>query len=120
MSRYDNTLLLHLRSTPALTPAPAQVVASILGAVVWAIENPDRGIVSPDEIDFRRVLEIATPYLGTIVGTYTDWTPLHERGVLFDEVRQLQMAVLVARVFAAPDVCLALVLVLIVVVDDHE
>jgi homospermidine synthase len=62
-----------------------QVVASLLGAIVWAIENPRSGIVCPDDLDFRRVLEIATPYLGRVVGEYTDWTPLHQRGTLFPE-----------------------------------
>jgi homospermidine synthase len=62
-----------------------QVVAGVLGAVVWALENPDRGVVEPDEMDFRRVLDIADPYLGDIVGAYSDWTPLHERGWLFEE-----------------------------------
>ena len=31
------------------------------------------GIVDPDELDFRRILELADPYLGEIVGEYTDW-----------------------------------------------
>ena len=25
------------------------------------------------------------PYLGTVIGEYTDWTPLHQRGELFPE-----------------------------------
>ena len=40
----------------------------MLAGVVWAIENPRRGIVEPDEIDFARILEICRPYLGEIVG----------------------------------------------------
>ena len=36
-------------------------------------------------MDFRRNLEICTPYLGTLTGAYTDWTPLHERERLFPE-----------------------------------
>ncbi|EQD27168.1 Homospermidine synthase [mine drainage metagenome] len=57
----------------------------MLSGVVWAIENPNRGIVEPDEMDFRRNLEICRPYLGPVVGRYSDWTPLHERGRLFSE-----------------------------------
>jgi len=53
--------------------------------MIWAIENPDRGIVEPDEMDFERTLEICSPYLGKIVGKYTDWTPLERRGELFPE-----------------------------------
>ena len=36
-------------------------------------------------MDFERPLEICMPYLGTVVGEYTDWTPLHQRGELFAE-----------------------------------
>jgi homospermidine synthase len=36
-------------------------------------------------MDFRRNLEICMPYLGPVVGEYTDWTPLHERERLFAE-----------------------------------
>jgi len=62
-----------------------QVVVGVLGGMVWALENPDRGMVEPDEMDYRRVLDIADPYLGDIVGAYSDWTPLTDRGWLFDE-----------------------------------
>jgi len=41
--------------------------------------------MEPDELDYRRVLDIADPYLGDIVGKYTDWTPLEQRGWLFKE-----------------------------------
>jgi len=62
-----------------------QVTVSALSGFVWAIENPAMGIVEPDEIDFRRNLEICMPYLGPVVGRYTDWTPLFDRGRLFPE-----------------------------------
>jgi homospermidine synthase len=62
-----------------------QVTAACLAGMVWAIENPNCGVVEPDEMDFRRCLEICMPYLGTVVGQYTDWTPLHERDRLFPE-----------------------------------
>jgi homospermidine synthase len=62
-----------------------QVCVSVLSGMVWALENPNRGIVEPDEMDFQRNLEICKPYLGSVVGKYTDWTPLFERGRLFPE-----------------------------------
>jgi homospermidine synthase len=62
-----------------------QVTAAVLAGMVWAIENPDRGLVEPDEMDFRRILDIAGEYLGPVVGRYTEWHPLTERGVLFEE-----------------------------------
>ncbi|MFC4348475.1 homospermidine synthase [Kordiimonas lipolytica] len=56
-----------------------QVTATVLAGMVWAIENPKRGLVEADEIDFKRILDIAGPYLGPVVGEYTDWTPLDGR-----------------------------------------
>jgi homospermidine synthase len=41
--------------------------------------------MEPEDIDFRRVLEICRPYLGSLGGEYSDWTPLHERERLFPE-----------------------------------
>ena len=62
-----------------------QVCAAVVSGVIWAMENPNLGIVEPDEMDFRRNLEICLPYLGPVVGEYTDWTPLHQRERLFPE-----------------------------------
>lgn len=62
-----------------------QVTVGVLAGVVWTMENPDRGIIEPDEIDFRRCLDICMPYLGPVVGAYSDWTPLRDRGRLFAE-----------------------------------
>lgn len=70
---------------PHNTATSLQVTAAVLGGMVWAMENPACGIVEPEDLDFQRVLEIAAPYLGPVVGAYTDWTPLVGRGQLFPE-----------------------------------
>jgi len=62
-----------------------QVTAAVLGGLVWAIENPRVGIVEADQLDHARVLAVAEPYLGDMVGAYSDWTPLQDRGRLFPE-----------------------------------
>ena len=62
-----------------------QVSAGVLGAVVWAMENPQAGIIDPEEMDFQRVLEIANPYLGKVFGQYSDWNPLQGRNHPFPE-----------------------------------
>ena len=62
-----------------------QVTAAVLGGLVWAIENPRAGVVEADDLDHTRVLEVARPYLGDVLGQYTDWTPLQDRGRLFSE-----------------------------------
>ncbi len=62
-----------------------QVTAPLMAGIVWALRNPRRGVVEPEEIDHAFVLEIARPYLGTLGGVYSDWTPLAGRGRLFPE-----------------------------------
>ena len=80
---------LSIEATRALAPhnnaTSLQVTATVLGGLVWAIEHPDRGVVEPDAIDHARILEIARPYLGELVGVFSDWTPLADRGGLFSE-----------------------------------
>jgi homospermidine synthase len=62
-----------------------QVTSAVLAGLIWAIENPNAGIVETDEMDFRRCLEIQRPYLGPLIGVYTDWNPLKARGKLFKD-----------------------------------
>jgi len=73
------------RVAPHNNATSLQVTAAVLAGVIWAIEHPDRGIVEPDEMDFARILEIAGPYLGDVVGVWGAWTPLAERERLFPE-----------------------------------
>jgi homospermidine synthase len=62
-----------------------QVTSAVLAGMVWALENPEAGIVEADEMDYRRCLEVQLPYLGPVKGHYTDWTPLTDRPGLFPE-----------------------------------
>jgi homospermidine synthase len=73
------------RVAPHNNATSLQVTAAVLAGVVWALEHPRAGIVEPEEMDFGRVLDIARPYLGDIVGIYGDWTPLQNRERLFPE-----------------------------------
>ncbi|MEZ5513117.1 MAG: saccharopine dehydrogenase NADP-binding domain-containing protein [Steroidobacteraceae bacterium] len=62
-----------------------QVTVACLAGMVSAMENPTRGLLEPEDLDFERNLEICKPYLGPVVGKYSDWTPLHDRERLFPE-----------------------------------
>ena len=62
-----------------------QVSSAVLAGMVWALENPNAGIVEADEMDYKRCLEVQTPYLGPVNGFYTDWTPLSNRPGFFPE-----------------------------------
>lgn len=73
------------RLAPYQNATGLQVTSAVLAGIVWMLENPERGIVEADEMDFRRCLEVQRPYLGPVVGHYTDWHPLQDRGDLFPE-----------------------------------
>ena len=62
-----------------------QVSSAVMAGMVWALENPQAGIVEADDMDFARCLELQRPYLGPVIGVYTDWTPLTNRPGLFPE-----------------------------------
>jgi homospermidine synthase len=62
-----------------------QVTAPVMAGVVWAIRNPRAGIVEPDDLPFEEILRLCRPYLGNVVGVYSDWSPLAGRGELFEE-----------------------------------
>jgi homospermidine synthase len=74
------------RLAPYQNATGLQVSSAVLAGIVWMLENPQRGIIEADEMDFRRCLEVQTPYLGPVVGRYTDWNPLVGRPGLFPEV----------------------------------
>ena len=80
---------LSVEETRAIAPyqnaTGLQVTSAVLAGMVWALENPKAGIVEADEMDYRRCLEVQTPYLGPVVGVYTDWTPLKGRPGFFPE-----------------------------------
>jgi homospermidine synthase len=62
-----------------------QVTVAVLAGLVWAMENPNRGLVEADELDHARIMEVSLPYLGEMAGEYSDWTPLQDRETLFPE-----------------------------------
>ena len=73
------------RVAPYQNATGLQVTSAVLAGMVWALENPSEGIVEADEMDFRRCLEVQMPYLGPVIGAYTDWTPITDRPGLFPE-----------------------------------
>ncbi len=73
------------RLCPYNNATSLQVNAPAMASVVWAMRNPDAGILEPDELPFREILDMCLPYLGEVAGAYTDWTPLEGRGRLYPE-----------------------------------
>lgn len=62
-----------------------QVAAGILAGMVWVVRHPQVGVVEPDDLELTEIMTIATPYLGTMVGVHSDWTPLQGRTRLFPQ-----------------------------------
>lgn len=68
---------------PGENATSLQVVASMLGAMIWAIENPNEGYVEPEAIPFEFVLHYADPYLGKVPYVETTWHPFKDVNSLF-------------------------------------
>lgn len=73
------------RHVPHANATSLQVAAGALAATVYAVRHPRLGVREADELAFDECLAVARPYLGPLVGAYTDWTPLQGRGQLFEE-----------------------------------
>lgn len=73
------------RLVPHNNATSLQVTAAVLAGLIWAIENPRAGLVEADALDHARVLHVMQPYLGELVGVYSAWTPVQDRGSLFAE-----------------------------------
>jgi homospermidine synthase len=64
------------RLVPHQNATTMQVAVSVVAAAIWMIENPERGVVVPDDLPHDQVLKIAKPYLGKWISRASDWTPL--------------------------------------------
>lgn len=84
---YGSRLSVHAAReiAPYNSATSLQVVAGILGGMVWALRHPREGLVEPDDIDHEEVLAIARPFLGEMAGVWGDWTPLRGRSELYPE-----------------------------------
>jgi homospermidine synthase len=60
-----------------------QVAASVLAAMVYMMGSPSKGILVPDDVPHRQILDVAGPYLGPCPSVRSDWTPLKSRSHLF-------------------------------------
>jgi homospermidine synthase len=78
---YGSQLTIHQARAvaPYQNATGLQVSSAVVAGMIWAIENPRRGVMDADELDHDRILSIQDPYLGKLVGAYTDWTPLDNR-----------------------------------------
>ena len=72
------------RLVPHQNATTMQVAISVVAASMWMIENPESGVVVPDELPHDYILKISKPYLGRWISKPYDWTPLKHRDTTFD------------------------------------
>jgi homospermidine synthase len=48
-----------------------QVAAPVMAGMIWAMKNPMRGVLEPDDLPHDEMLRMIRPYLGDVVGVYT-------------------------------------------------
>ncbi|MCX5678564.1 MAG: saccharopine dehydrogenase NADP-binding domain-containing protein [Candidatus Omnitrophica bacterium] len=73
------------RLIPHQNATTIQVAIGAVSAVMWMLENPQKGICMPDDLPYEYILNIARPYLGKFVSTPSDWTPLKNYQIFFKE-----------------------------------
>jgi len=64
------------RLVPHQNATTMQVAISVVAAALWMMENPDRGVLVPDDLPHDYVLKVSRPYLGKFISRPSDWTPL--------------------------------------------
>jgi homospermidine synthase len=69
---------------PGQSATTVQVSSAVYAAVAWAMKNPDKGLLVPDELPWREVLAYAEKYWGGIHSQAADWDPLVNRNDLFE------------------------------------
>jgi homospermidine synthase len=63
-----------------------QVAISMTAAVQWAIKNPQCGVLVPDDLPHKAILQECYPWLGPFISRPVNWSPL--KGILKE--RELQ------------------------------
>ncbi len=64
------------RLAPHQNATTLQVAISAVAAAMWMIENPERGVLVPDDLPHDYILKIADPWLGENLSIPADWNPL--------------------------------------------
>lgn len=73
------------RLVPHQNATTTQVAIGVVSAVMWMLENPNKGVCLPDDLPCDFILNIAKPYLGRFISEPSDWTPFKNYQVFFKE-----------------------------------
>ena len=69
---------------PNQSATTVQVASAVFAAVAWAVKNPDKGLLVPDDLPWQEVLPYAEKYWGGIYSAPADWTPIDNRVDLYE------------------------------------
>jgi homospermidine synthase len=61
---------------PLFSPTVIQVAAGVLAAARWMFENPNAGILFPEDLPHATMLAYAAPFLGEVFSAPVDFTPV--------------------------------------------
>ena len=64
---------------PGQSATTLQVGSAVFAAVKWAMENPNRGYLVPDDLPWREIVAAAEKYWGGLVSTPSDFDPVSTR-----------------------------------------
>lgn len=67
------------RLIPGQSATTVQVASSVFAAVAWATRNSDRGILVPDDLPWRDILDLGERYWGGFHSMPANWNPLMNR-----------------------------------------
>jgi homospermidine synthase len=70
---------------PHQNATTVQVAIGVVSAVVWMLENQNKGVCLPDDLPHDYILDIAKPYLGEFISEPYDWTPMKNYQIFFRE-----------------------------------
>jgi len=73
------------RLLPHQNATTMQVAIGAVSAIMWMLENPQKGLRMPDDLPYEYILNVAKPYLGKFVSMASDWTPLKNYQIFFKE-----------------------------------
>ena len=68
---------------PGQSATTLQVASSVMSAIMWMFDEPERGVCVPDDLPWETLLATARPYLGTMFSGPIDWDPLSTRVPVF-------------------------------------
>lgn len=72
------------RLVPNQNATTVQVAIGVVAAVQYLMNHPEEGICLPDDLDYREILTVAKPYLGTFISHPVEWSPLNIKKTFLD------------------------------------